>query len=83
MLSVGLDIATRSHEATILDETGSPPAPSLKCATTVEGVQALLARVKGYEQPVSFAHEAAGHYWLALFERPTRSGRALTNFNLF
>ena len=81
MLYVGIDIAKRSHEATILDETGSQLAPSLKFANTVEGVQALLERVKGYEQPVSFALEATGHYWLALYERLTSSGHAVAVFN--
>lgn len=81
MLYVGIDIAKRSHEATILDETGSQLAPSLKFANTVEGVEALLERVKGYEQPVSFALEATGHYWLALYERLTSSGHAVAVFN--
>lgn len=81
MLYVGIDIAKRSHEATVLDETGSQLAPSLKFANTVEGVQALLERVKGYEQPVSFALEATGHYWLALYERLTSSGHAVAVFN--
>ena len=81
MLSVGIDIATRSHEAPIVDETGSQLAPSLTFANTVEGVQALLERVTGYEQPVSFALEATGHYWLALYARLTRSGHAVAVFN--
>lgn len=81
MLYVGIDIAKRSHEATILDETGSQLAPSLKFANTVEGVEALLERVKGYDQPVSFALEATGHYWLALYERLTSSGHAVAVFN--
>lgn len=81
MLYVGIDIAKRSHEATILDETGSQLAPSLKFANTVEGVQALLERVKGYDQPVSFALEATGHYWLALYQRLTSSGHAVAVFN--
>jgi transposase len=81
MLYVGIDIAKRSHEATVLDQSGKQLAASLKFANTVEGVQALLERVKGYDQPISFALEATGHYWLALYERLTASGHSVAVFN--
>ncbi len=81
MLYVGIDIAKRSHEATILDQTGKQLSSSVKFANSVEGVQTLLDRVKGYDQPVSFALEATGHYWLALYERLTTSGYQVAVLN--
>lgn len=81
MLYVGIDIAKRSHEATTLDDSGKPLASSVRFANTSEGVEKLLDRVKGYDQPTSFALEATGHYWLALYERLTASGYSVTVFN--
>jgi len=81
MLYVGIDIAKRSHEATILDETGNKLTSSVKFANSVEGVQMLLERLEGYDQPISFALEATGHYWLALYERLTTSGYQVAVLN--
>lgn len=74
MLYVGIDIAKRFHEATVMDETGNQIASSFRFANTVDGVNTLLDRVKTYDQPVSFGVEATGHYWVALYERVTDAG---------
>lgn len=81
MRYVGIDIAKRSHEATILDESGKQLTSSIKFANSVDGIQTLLDRVKGYDQPVSFALEATGHYWLALCEWLTEQGYAVAVLN--
>jgi transposase len=81
MLYVGIDIAKRSHEATILDESGKQLSSSVKFANSVQGIQTLLDRVKGYDQPVAFALEATGHYWLALYARLMEHGYAVAVLN--
>ena len=81
MLYVGIDIAKRSHEATILDQTGKQLSSSVKFANSVDGVQTLIERVKGYDQSVSFGLEATGHYWLALYEALVTHDHAVVVLN--
>ena len=81
MLYVGIDIAKRSHEATILDESGKQMGTTIKFANTVEGIEALRERVDDYDQPASFALEATGHYWVALYERLSENGQQVTVLN--
>lgn len=81
MLYVGIDVAKRSHEATILDEKGNQVAASIKFPNSLAGVQTLLSKVQGLDQPVHFAMEATGHYWLALYEHLDQTNHDVTVLN--
>lgn len=74
MISVGIDVAKRSHEACFLDAQGEEVARPLRFPNTVGGVATLSDRLRRLDQPVSIALEATGHYWLALHERLIQEG---------
>jgi transposase len=74
LISVGIDVAKRSHEACFMSADGQEVGRSLRFPNTVGGVEALTERLRGLGQPASIALEATGHYWLALHERLTREG---------
>ena len=74
MISVGIDVAKRSHEACFMDAEGREVGRTLRFPNTAGGVATLSDRLRGLEQPVSIALEATGHYWLALHQRLTQEG---------
>ena len=74
MISVGIDVAKRSHEACFLDAKGEEVARPLRFPNTAGGVATLSDRLRCLGQPVSIALEATGHYWLALHERLIQEG---------
>ena len=70
MLYVGIDIAKVSHEAAILDESGTLAGSALKVQNTTAGAQKLLSHFE--KNGVSadscvIGMEATGHYWLAIY----------------
>lgn len=81
MLFVGIDIAKRSHEATILDEHGRQLSSPIKFANSFDGIHSFLRDVDSRDQPTIFALEATGHYWLPLYEQLTATGRTVAVFN--
>jgi transposase len=63
---VGIDIAKRNHEATILDGSGKELCESFKFANSISGAEKLLSKIKEPENTI-FVMEATGHYWLSLY----------------
>lgn len=74
LISVGIDVAKRTHEACFMDAEGQELGRPLRFSNTTGGVATLSDRLRRLEQPVSIALEATGHYWLALHERLTQEG---------
>lgn len=74
LISVGIDVAKRTHEACFMSAEGQEIARPLRFPNTLAGVAALTDSLRRLGQPVSIALEATGHYWLALHERLTREG---------
>ncbi len=74
MISVGIDVAKRTHEACFMSAEGEEIGRPLRFPNTAGGVATLGDRLRRLEQPVSIALEATGHYWLALHERLTQEG---------
>jgi transposase len=74
LISVGIDVAKRTHEACFMDAAGQEVDRPLRFPNTAAGVATLSERLRRLEQPVSIALEATGHYWLALHERLTQEG---------
>lgn len=70
MYYVGIDIAKRRHEASIIDDSGKPLSNSVPFANTKEGCDALVARFVKLDiarDDVVIGMEATGHYWLAVY----------------
>ena len=70
MFYVGIDIAKKTHEAGILDESGERMGESLSFANSEKGLAKLLAAFNsaGVDAANSIVGmEATGHYWLALY----------------
>ena len=72
MYIVGIDIAKRKHEAAVIDGEGTVIIKPFSFTNNCSGYNRLLAMLAKAKLPldeVSFAMEATGHYWLALFTR--------------
>jgi transposase len=62
VISVGVDIGKRIHEAAFLSEDGSPARRSLRFASDRSGLESLCEALAGLGAPVQVALEASGHY---------------------
>ena len=77
MYIVGIDIAKRKHEAAVIDGEGAVIIKPFSFTNNCSGYNRLLAMLAKAKLPldeVSFAMEATGHYWLALFTRLQKEG---------
>jgi transposase len=74
MLSVGIDVAKRSHEACVLDATGQVVCPPLKFPGTRDGVAKLVNLLQGQSAPATIALEASAHYWQGLYHHLVAQG---------
>lgn len=70
MFYVGIDIAKRTHAASIMSETGKVLLKGFSFKNTTEGGEQLLQHLLRFStnpSDFSIGMEATGHYWLALF----------------
>jgi transposase len=70
MLYVGIDIAKRNHEATIIDDKGKTLVKPFTFANTLDGFDKLLNTIHTISHNLAdfeFGLEATGHYWLNLY----------------
>jgi transposase len=67
MLSVGIDVAKRSHQACVLDDSGQMVGQSFKFPSSRRGVDTLISTLQELGSPATIALEASGHYWQALY----------------
>jgi len=77
MLIVGIDIAKRSHEACLINESGTMLGKTFSFPNSHAGADLLLKQIQKHNpdsQPVVFGMEATGHYWLALYSRLVQEG---------
>jgi len=74
VISVGIDVAKRTHEACFMGQDGREVSKPLRFRNTLAGVRALLEDVQRLPQPVTIGLEATGHYWLALHDALVRAG---------
>ena len=77
MYIVGIDIAKRKHEAAVIDGEGTVIIKPFSFTNNCSGYNRLLAMLTKAKLPLdefSFAMEATGHYWLALFTRLQKEG---------
>jgi transposase len=74
MLSVGIDIAKRSHEACILDALGQVVGQPLKFPSSRSGATRLVTTLQELDSPATIALEASGHYWQGLYHHLVAQG---------
>lgn len=84
MWTLGIDVAKRRHNATLLDEDGSAVFRNVSFAHSREGVGGLLERLAETGQSprgILVGMEATGHYWMILFQCLTEAGYAVRVVN--
>lgn len=70
MFYIGIDIAKRSHEVSVLDDSQRILEPSMKVANTSAGTQKLLALFQKHQvmpENCLIGMESTGHYWLVFY----------------
>ena len=74
MLFVGIDIAKRNHEASVIAQDGSVVRKTMRFANSQAGYNKFMDMVRGLKEPVEFGMEATGHYWLTLYTHLRNDG---------
>lgn len=70
MFYVGIDIAKKNHEASIIDSNGKLLDKSVSFPNSQAGSSKLISLLEKYNIPTSnvvIGMEATGHYWLSLY----------------
>lgn len=70
MFYVGIDIAKKNHEASIIDSNGKLLDKSISFSNSQAGSSKLISLLEKYNIPTSnvvIGMEATGHYWLSLY----------------
>lgn len=74
MLFVGIDIAKRNHEASVIAQDGRVVRKTMRFANSQAGYNKFVDMVRGLSEPVVFGMEATGHYWLTLYTHLRNDG---------
>lgn len=74
MLFVGIDIAKRNHEASVIAQDGSVVRKAMHFANSQAGYNKFMDMVRSLSEPVVFGMEATGHYWLTLYTHLRNDG---------
>lgn len=70
MFYVGIDIAKKNHEASIIDFSGKPLSKSISFSNTVKGLDKFKDFLNSFNLNTNnciIGMEATGHYWLSLY----------------
>ena len=74
MLFVGIDIAKRNHEASVIAQDGHLVRKAMRFANSQAGYNKFMDMVRSLSEPVVFGMEATGHYWLTLYTHLRNDG---------
>ena len=74
MLFVGIDIAKRNHEASVIAQDGSVVRKAMRFANSQAGYNKFMDMVRSLNEPVVFGMDATGHYWLTLYTHLRNDG---------
>ena len=74
MLFVGIDIAKRNHEASVIAQDGRVVRKAMRFANSQAGYNKFMDMVRSLSEPVVFGMEATGHYWLTLYTHLRNDG---------
>lgn len=70
MFYVGIDIAKKNHEASIIDSSGKPLSKSISFSNTVKGLDKFKDFLNSFNLNTNnciIGMESTGHYWLSLY----------------
>ena len=84
MWTLGIDVAKRSHRATLLDQDGQAVFRNLAVAHSRDGIELLCQRLSETGQPaadIRVGMEATGHYWMVLYETLVQAGYSVEVIN--
>lgn len=74
MLFIGIDIAKRNHEASVIAQDGSVVRKAMRFTNSQTGYNKFMDMVRSLKEPVVFGMEATGHYWLTLYTHLRNDG---------
>lgn len=77
MWTLGIDVAKRRHNATLLDEAGKTVFRNVSFPHSREGLDGFLNRLAATGQSpqgILVGMEATGHYWMVLFQCLSKAG---------
>ena len=74
MLFVGIDIAKRNHEASVIAQDGHVVRKAMRFANSQAGYNKFMDMVRSLSEPVVFGMETTGHYWLTLYTHLRNDG---------
>jgi transposase len=74
MYFVGIDVGKRHHQAVVVDEQGELCGDTVGLSNTRPGIESLVERLEGLDEPVRIALESSGQYWLCLYDQLTSQG---------
>lgn len=70
MFYLGIDIAKRSHFASLLDENSKPLFKAFSFYNTIDGANSLIEKLDAFitaPADLEIGMEATGHYWLSIY----------------
>lgn len=77
MFIVGIDVAKRSHEVTVISSDGQVVHKAFRITNNCSGYNHMMEKVKSLtniRSQITFALESTAHYWLALYTRLRKDG---------
>ena len=81
MYIVGIDIAKRFHEATIIDKAGKVVFKRIRFANSHAGFLKRMEAIRKLDAPAEFGMEATGHCWLSLYAHLCQAGQTVYVIN--
>ena len=80
MFIVGIDVAKRSHEVSIITSEGQTVQRAFSISNNCTGYNCLMEKIRkltNVRSEIVFAMESTAHYWLALYTHLCHEGYAV------
>ena len=77
MFIVGIDIAKRNHEVTVITSEGQTVQKAFSIQNNCSGYNHMMEKIRkltNIKSQIVFAMESTAHYWLALYTRLKKDG---------
>ena len=84
MFIVGIDVAKRNHEVTVITSAGQVVCKGFRISNTCTGYNRMMERLgklTNLKSQFIFAMESTAHYWLALYTRLKKDGHQVVILN--
>ncbi len=84
MFIVGIDVAKRNHEVTVITSEGDVVCKAFRIANSHSGYDRLMERIRkltNLKTQFIFAMESTAHYWLALYTQLRKDGFTVIALN--